>query len=148
MTIRLGHANQVGHLYNSMQGVTSLFGSYPRTPGNYMVLDPDTGKATTAPLVSTNERVHPSVRVRYGHGPGMENKGVYYPPALQGWQIVESDHKGEDLAVAESTTDFAWKYTGPKKLYQTELPEDLLGPLEMRLLERHTEQVVRYKTNK
>jgi hypothetical protein len=140
-------ANKLGRLHNSVQGIVRLFGSFPRTPGNYKIMDTTTGKPTTTPLLSTNERIHPSVRVRYGHGPGMENRGLYNPPALKGWNVTTNNHKGEDQEAAESTTDFEWKYTGLNKLHTTKLPEELLSPLEMILLKRHTEQVVKYQTN-
>jgi hypothetical protein len=58
-----------------------------RTPGQYCVVDPQTGKVTGRPLVDTQERVHPAVRIRLlrnGLVPnlGVDGKGGYSAEAL------------------------------------------------------------------
>ena len=54
-----------------------------RTPGQYNVVDPFTGRTTDRPLRNTNEYIHPSVRTRYRlQGPGQLDRGDYEARAL------------------------------------------------------------------
>lgn len=57
----------------------------------YNVYSHDTGKEKVpkTPLVNTNEKMHPSVRLRMGlPGKGLEDRGEYAPGALDGWKVA------------------------------------------------------------
>ncbi|KAK7894402.1 hypothetical protein LTR67_006163 [Exophiala xenobiotica] len=74
-----------GEIYNSLRGVYSLTGAKTRTPGGYYRVDPS-GRPTGKRLRNTNEYIHASVRARLGlQGPGLQDRGVYEPPALKDW---------------------------------------------------------------
>ncbi|KAF2280250.1 uncharacterized protein EI97DRAFT_357088, partial [Westerdykella ornata] len=72
-----------GEIWNSTSGLYALGGGTYRTPGLYHAVTPKTGRTTNRPLRSTNEYIHPSVRIRLQlHGPGISDKGIYNPRAL------------------------------------------------------------------
>ncbi|KAF9631692.1 protein of unknown function DUF2235 [Lasiodiplodia theobromae] len=78
-----------GEIPNSSSGIYSLAGSTKRTPGQYTVTDPHTGRSTGRPLRETCEYMHASVRTRLRMGgPGTEDKGRYDPEALDDWRLV------------------------------------------------------------
>ena len=107
-----------------------LGGTKNRTPGFYTRMDPGTGNPTSKPLRDTNEYVHPSVRARTGlGGPGVEDRGVYDPRAMDGYRLkVASSHlPGEPLAVWESR---ARRKGGPRRV----LAESPLWETERKLL--------------
>jgi type VI secretion system (T6SS) phospholipase Tle1-like effector len=76
----------------------ALAGQTPRTPGLYKQVDAKTSKAG-AYLQDTNERIHPSVRVRLScKGLGLNDKGVWDNPAMKGWKLVKRDASGPNRA--------------------------------------------------
>lgn len=79
----------LGKIYDSVRGVYVLGGLVTRTPGEYFVVDPDTGLPTDVPLRRTHEYIHPSVRSRIMlEGPGYADKGAYDPPAMDPWLLI------------------------------------------------------------
>lgn len=61
----------------------SITGKKAREPGLYKKMNPETGRATNQFLVDTNERVHPSVRVRLAcEGLGPNDSGLWHCPSL------------------------------------------------------------------
>ncbi|KAI0430373.1 hypothetical protein F5Y09DRAFT_331155 [Xylaria sp. FL1042] len=65
-----------GPLYN-------LVGSVCRAPGMYKKIDPKNGRPLPEYLEDTNERIHPSVRVRLAcEGLGLNDSGVWHCPSL------------------------------------------------------------------
>lgn len=113
-----------------------------RTPGQYFVVNADTGAAVHEPkdskflkaLENTHERIHSSVRIRLArNGPGINDKDVYIAEALtphrwrdwngrprHGWtcERIESE---EDIELAaeeqksfphEDKAQFLWRSTG------------------------------------
>ena len=135
-----------GKLYNSYTGFTRIFGSKTRTPGNYTLNDPKTGKPSSTPLVNTNEYLHPSVRVRYGKGLGINDKGVYKPAAMADWRVIPDERGDESEATAKSSGHFKWHYQGVKTqgMSRTMLEESYLGEMERVLLKLDDEQYKRY----
>ncbi|KAI9851499.1 MAG: hypothetical protein M1824_002688 [Vezdaea acicularis] len=135
-----------GKLYNSYTGFTRIFGSKTRTPGNYTLNDPKTGKPSSTPLVNTNEYLHPSVRVRYGKGLGTNDKGVYKPAAMADWRVIPDERGDESEATAKSSGHFKWHYQGVKTqgMSRTMLEESYLGEMERVLLKLDDEQYKRY----
>ena len=67
-----------GKIYRSFTGFYVLGGRTTRCPGDYFVVDPQSGRDTSTPLRETMEYVHPSVRTRkVKRGPGVEDIGSY-----------------------------------------------------------------------
>ena len=67
-----------GKIYRSFTGFYILGGRATRSPGDYFVVDPQTGRETSTSLRETMEYVHPSVRTRkVKRGPGVEDVGSY-----------------------------------------------------------------------
>lgn len=66
-----------------------LTGFTTRSPGLYKKVDPQTGHYTSEYLDGTNERVHPSVRVRLAcAGLGANDSDIWYCPALlKNWHL-------------------------------------------------------------
>lgn len=129
----------LGELTNSQSGLRVLAGSTVRTPGRYTQTDPHTGlqKKPAVRLRGTNERVHPSVRVRVvSDGTGLDDRGVYAPAALKGFEL-EDQHAGDrvagpsgDEARADPTAEgFRWVLDGGDG-ERVVLEEDGLGDVE------------------
>ncbi|KAI9892710.1 MAG: hypothetical protein M1814_001130 [Vezdaea aestivalis] len=118
-----------GFIPNSFTGVSKVFWKYPRTPGNY------TNAETKAPLAATNEKIHPSVRLRTAKGLNVEGRGPYKPSALDGW------------SASVDSGAFKWKYSGAKKPTQGVLEEAKLGPMELKLLNRYPDELKWYQSN-
>jgi hypothetical protein len=77
-----------GKILNGMEGIYALGGTKIRTPGRYMVIDPETGATTKHALEDTHEYVHPSVRARIKlGGPGLSDRGRYVCEALRDWKL-------------------------------------------------------------
>lgn len=120
-----------GEILNSYKGLFSLAGRTVRTPGAYMRVESETGRQTQKPLRETNEYIHPSVRSRsYLDAPGVEDKGLYYCRAMEGYRLKMTGNRPEDnmpLAVWESR---AKKKGGSRKV----LRESPLWDTERKLL--------------
>lgn len=115
----------MGKIINSMKGIQILAGKKVRTPGQYCVIDPKTGKVTDKKLCDTQEFVHASVRIRKGlKGRGTEDKGPYNPTSLAGYRLLGDPHQGNTR----------WVYTSAKGEPERVLREDTLGELELELL--------------
>lgn len=134
-----------GEIYNSLKGLYSFTGARTRTPGAYYRVDPD-GRTTGKRLKNTNEYIHASVRARLGlQGPGVQDRGVYDPPALRDWTF-DTEHTpsngGDGLMVV--WTDRGGR--GGKKGGQDQIPEARLTETEMVLL-RQSPRVYDYVTD-
>ncbi|KAI1623152.1 hypothetical protein EDD37DRAFT_459762 [Exophiala viscosa] len=120
-----------GEIYNSLKGIYALAGSKTRTPGGYYRVDPH-GRQTDRRLKNTNEYIHSSVRCRLGlQGPGVNDRGVYDPPALRDWTFdteVVPGTGGDGLMVV--WTDRSER----RERGQDKIPEAKLGETEMVLL--------------
>ena len=119
---------------------TSWFkpGDMPRTPGDYDEVDAvaEGGESvkTGHKLRGTNERVHPSVRVRTAtpYAKSMMVKGVetdgYIPKALEKWRLIGGDGRPANDPLA---TSYRWQC--PDASYA--LPEEPLSDFEKILLD-------------
>ena len=83
--------------------LNTVLGREARTPGEYRVIDPKTGKPTDKRLTNTCEFVHPCVRYRMQQkGPGIANsakdppQGTYNPKALAGWKYISRNQPWRD----------------------------------------------------
>jgi hypothetical protein len=81
----------------------TLTGRIVRTPGDYHVIDPRTGKPTKTKLTNTCEFIHPAVRYRIQlKGPGIAEsqtstaKDNYDPMALKGWTYIPPNQPWRD----------------------------------------------------
>jgi hypothetical protein len=120
-----------GEIYNSLTGLYGLTGSKTRTPGNYYRTDPVTGRTTSKRLRGTHEYIHPSVRARVGlQGPGIMDRGIYEPRALQNWTFA-----AEDDGLGHRGARIVWTDRSGKNDGQQRMPECPLSETEMRLLE-------------
>lgn len=145
----------LGKITESQSIWWKIAGTSIRAPGFNMRADPDTGEPQKPPipLQGTNERIHPSVRVRLqGEGLGPDDKGKYKCPALAPgdlWRYVRTKSDLYDpVAYASSWDDanggtqkgaerWVWEYCGPedKAPVQRTLVEENIGSIERRLLE-------------
>jgi len=78
-----------GPIHNSYKGLYLLADSLTRSPSAYVRYDHYTGvpKVPREELVNTHEKVHSSVRMRWGlRGKDYEGKD-YASPALKGWTV-------------------------------------------------------------
>jgi len=127
-----------GAIHDSMTAQYWLGGVAYRTPDEYLRYNHSTGEpwVPAQPLVNTRERVHSSVRIRMGlPGPGIGDKGVYSSRALEGWDVkgvekgkeIDDDHVNLE-AIREGQKSIYWEKDGKQ------LPEELLGPFEYKLL--------------
>ena len=115
----------MGKIYNSMTGIEIIAGSKVRTPGQYRVINPITGKTTPQKLCDTQEFVHASVRIRKElGGRGTEDKGLYNPTSLVGYRLLGNPRD----------KDVRWVYEGTKGKPERVLKEDELGEIELELL--------------
>ncbi|KAF2117016.1 hypothetical protein BDV96DRAFT_644453 [Lophiotrema nucula] len=91
-----------GPIHNEYKGFYLLGDSLTRTPMSYVRYDHHTGvpKVPQEPLEETHEKVHSSVRIRWGlKGKNHENKD-YASPALKGWKV---EGTAKDGVVNEGT---------------------------------------------
>jgi hypothetical protein len=131
-------------------------GDVARTPGKYEEYDARGGdvKHTTGLLMKgTNEKIHPSVRIRMHCGgkgmiDGEDEENSYEPRGLKGWEIkVRHDPRFKDRKHMDpqledaNATGFVWQQKGVKDESQV-LQESTLGEFERKLLEL-SERVVR-----
>jgi len=80
----------LGLLYNSNALPTSLAGKLVRTPFQYKKTDYNTGRPLAISdnnLHNTNEKIHPSVRARYGYGGKDYSGAAYKSEALKDWKL-------------------------------------------------------------
>jgi hypothetical protein len=75
-----------------------LTGKSVRTPGIYRKIDPHTGKDTAEFLEDTNERIHPSVRIRLAVGAlGLNDRKFWDCPALLSrWRLAQTSERFND----------------------------------------------------
>ncbi|KAI1421416.1 hypothetical protein F5Y12DRAFT_718464 [Xylaria sp. FL1777] len=152
-----------GPLYN-------LLGSVSRAPGMYKKVDPKNGRPLLEFLEDTNERIHPSVRVRLAcEGLGLNDSEVWHCPSLlQYWRPrriraqffdpVSRTARSTSIAAVTSAESllmlsrdpserWVWEYVGPEitaPIIRT-MVEENLGPFEQRLLELAAGKVHVYK---
>lgn len=120
----------MGKIYNSMKGITVIAGKKVRTPGQYLCLDPQTGRETSRGLCDTQEHIHASVRIRKDLGGlGTDDKGLYNPASLVGWHLVGNVRQH----------NVRWEKGGTEGAPERVLPEDKLGEIELQLLS-HSER--------
>lgn len=108
-------------------------GDLDRTPGRYTRHDTKDGRKykTDIPLVGTNEKVHPSARVRLlSGGKGADDKGHYFPKGLEGFRLVHADKTEERDPFVQGYT---WVGKGKYGEIIT-LEEETLGGLERELV--------------
>jgi hypothetical protein len=107
-------------------------GDLPRIPGRYESFDARSGRrsSTGSPLRGSNEKMHPSARVRMAMGgKGLDDKGAYFPKSMAGWKVVgPAGKEGDPLA-----DGFSW-VGEDKDGNQIVLHEEKLGGLERELL--------------
>lgn len=114
----------MGSIQRSDTGtLNTALGRQPRTPGQYCVIDPGTGRATKTRLTNTCEFIHPSVRYRIKQsGPDLvddvkvPSKSTYAPTALANWTYCAPGQAWRDelsgkLENAEQWDDYGkWVY--------------------------------------
>lgn len=84
-----GRAWGLGQIRYPDSWITVAAGTIIRRPGCFMRVDEDTNADTEEPLLSTNERIHSSVRVRLACGGlGMDDRHTWTCPSLQ-----QDDHR-------------------------------------------------------
>lgn len=108
-------------------------GDLDRTPGRYTSCDAKGGRKhnTHIPLVGTNEKIHPSARVRlHSGGKGADDQGNYFPRGLEGFRLVHVDNGEERNPMAKG---FTWVGQGVNGESIT-LEEETLGGLERELI--------------
>lgn len=117
----------LGAITGSKNFVYKFAGQLTRTPGTYHQVDPVSLQPKETYLNTTNESIHPSVRVRIAaEGLGLNDKGTYDAPALRHW----------------SYRDGGWDYTGNENIKVRRLPEAEIGPFGQQLLQaRKSEQL-------
>lgn len=133
-----------GQMRNSLKGLYPILGVRTRTPGNYYRVDPLTGAPTHKKLKNTNEYIHASVRSRLGlHGPGVEDRGDYDPPALRNWtfatELGPQGQQGNADGGMVVWTNHDAENTGG----QARIPEAILLETELALL-RNSPKVEAY----
>ncbi|KAL8705142.1 MAG: hypothetical protein Q9201_001745 [Fulgogasparrea decipioides] len=114
----------LGKIYNSMAGIERIAGKKIRTPRNYSLVDPESGKKTKETLTNTEEYIHSSVRVRKVlGGAGPDDKGLYVPISLADWDIIGHP--------ADHNIRWVHKELGGQQLV---IPEDQMSDIELQLL--------------
>ena len=119
--------SSLGRIDESLTAFYKLTHSLPRTPDQYWETDGQTGKPKNVRCQGTKEHVHASVRIRKGlHGRGLDDNGVYNPPALRDWTCTGVDSKNP-----------RWTLPGHTMPGQKEplMEEDELLPLELELMQ-------------
>jgi hypothetical protein len=121
-------------------GVYIFAGKKTRTPGAYHRVDRNSGNPTSKLLRNTNEYIHPCVRSRIGlGGPGPEDMGIYKCEALKDWDFTaqRGSHEGFPADEGDHQPRVLWrKRSGTDNDGQKEMPESVLLPAEMVLLEQ------------
>lgn len=114
-----------GKIVNSSAGIRAVLGKLTRTPGQYTATNSVSGVVTERPLRNTNERIHPSVRLRMAQGGlGADDKGSYDPAALsrkKGWKLEKVKTAGV------KSTGYQWVLESVHEdevVLQEEQPED------------------------
>jgi hypothetical protein len=120
-----------GKILNGMEGIYALGGTKIRTPGRYMVTDPETGATTNEALEDTHEYVHPCVRARLKlGGPGLSDRGVYMCDALRDWKV------NIEYADGAKRPNVYWKLrTKDRNVSTRVMPEAPLWGIEKELLD-------------
>jgi len=89
----------LGAILRASSFIYILAGEITRTPGLYKKVNPSDGQPTAAFLEDTNERIHPSARVRLAvKGLGLDDERVWDCPALlkNGWRLRRTDQQFVD----------------------------------------------------
>lgn len=116
-----------GAILRAHSPMYTLTGSITRSPGMYHKLNTYDGKELPEYLEETNEKIHPSVRVRLAvRGLGYDDKKKWNASALTdaGWEL----HKRADGR-------WIWVYEGEENLPNRILEESEMGHYERRMLE-------------
>lgn len=116
-----------GAILRAHSPMYTLTGSITRSPGMYHKLNTYDGKELPEFLEDTNEKIHPSVRIRLAvQGLGYDDKTKWNASALTdaGWEL----NKRED-------GKWVWVYEGPEDLPCKVMEESELGHYEKRMLE-------------
>ena len=108
-------------------------GDVARKPGRYEACEAKHGERCNLekPLNGTNEKIHPSARVRLAMGgKGLDDVGHYFPKGLAGFRLVgpEGANKKDPMALG-----FSWVGQDESGRNVT-LPEEKLGGLERELI--------------
>jgi hypothetical protein len=128
-----------GQIHDEFKGEMKLGGWIYRTPMEYHPYDHDTGKEIQdRVLVNTCEKLHSSVRIRMGiPGKGLEDKGDYNPPSLDGWSVSGTSPP----APGELKLSLDQILEGQKKIVWRKgdltMPEEPLSQLEFDLLNKY-----------
>lgn len=108
-------------------------GDLARTPGRYTSCDAKGGRKhnTHRPLVGSNEKIHPSVRVRLATGgKGIDDQGHYFPKGLEGFKLVHVEGGEQRDPMAKG-----YKWVGQDAEGKSiTLEEEQLGGLEKELI--------------
>lgn len=137
----------LGKIFETYKGIHRFAGKATRTPGLYHRVEPVTGAPTRFKLTKTNERVHPSVRIRLeNHGPGPNDHGRYQCPALtKMWYLSQREIDDNDPippdaswgAEGQPETPYTrirwvWNYVGPEESAPDvrTMVEENLGPYQ------------------
>ena len=128
-----------GPIHNEFKSFFKLGGSLTRSPCSYVRYDHYTGepKVPHEPLVSTHEKVHSSVRIRWGlKGKNHEGKD-YASPALKDWKVEGTATGGavngasvDVNTIRDGQAGIVWK-NGTKMMQ-----EEPIGDLEWALIQR------------
>lgn len=88
----------LGQILKAKSPLYVLAGKITRSPGMYKRVDSFTGRETTTFLEDTNERIHPSVRVRLAvKGLGLDDQGLWECPALlKNWRLRQTTQEFDD----------------------------------------------------
>lgn len=116
-----------GAILRAHSPMYTLTGSITRSPGLYHKLNTYDGKELPEFLEDTNEKIHPSVRIRLAvQGLGYDDKMKWNASALTdaGWELTKrADGK------------WVWVYEGPEDVPNKVMEESELGHYEKRMLE-------------
>lgn len=116
-----------GAILRAHSPMYTLTGSITRSPGRYHKLNTYDGKELPDYLEDTNEKIHPSVRVRLAVGGlGYDDKQQWNASALidAGWELSK-----------RADGRWCWVYDGPEDLPAKVLEESVMGHFEKRMLE-------------
>lgn len=115
-----------------------ITGVKAREPGLYKKVNPQTGRPTQQFLVDTNERIHPSVRVRLAcEGLGPNDSGLWHCPSLlKNWRprlvnidvhdpVTRDASWGPSWAKAEGSSHEAVSRNETQPSSGNEAPEDI-----------------------
>ncbi|PKS11922.1 hypothetical protein jhhlp_001217 [Lomentospora prolificans] len=89
----------LGEIKRASNPLYALAGKKARTPGLYKQVDAKTNQPKKDFLMDTNERIHPSVRVRLlCKGLGLDDAAVWEAEALKKWKLKRVDHSANGSA--------------------------------------------------